>query len=369
MSNPPLPESTDDPPKSPAMRLAARFKAPNIDEKPPPPPYLVATKPNAPTRSEVVIPLGITGMLAATGGTGKTWALLQLGASIAAGRQWFDFTVKRGRVLYIGGEESTALLSERLWHIAEDWSDAERIGLKTNLRILSWDDDDSEGFTPTFISRNESNSEWQASESVVDLSAALREAPGAPWRLIVIDPASRFAGDSEKDSSAATAFLEAVRAIARRANKDSDEIDPTIIVAHHTRKPAKDAHKALWLPKDAARGSSGLVDAARFLLTMKAIPPSAVPGSDDDLRSADDDPTGSPYCTLQVAKSNHGTEAGITRRVLKRADNGVLERATCGEAGEPVNACDIGKLADKPDKPSKPKNQSKESDPYAEFYK
>lgn len=375
---PPLPEPTDDLPLSEerarkaaeekqtrAKRLADRFKAPEIDAKPKPPPFLVATGERVASRSEVVIPLGIPGMLAATGGTGKTWALLQLAASVATAHKWFGFSVTPGRVLYIAGEESTELLSERLWHIANGWSEAQRADLRRNLRILSWDDDDTaEDFTPTFIQRDRDLDRWTPDPVVGSLREALTEHPGEPWRLIVVDPASRFAGDSEKDSSAATTFVEAVRSIARRVN-GPDSIDPTIIVAHHTRKPGKDAQAGLWLPKDSARGSSGLVDGARFLLTMQAIAPRMVPGSAGTLRSDDTEAEGSAYCTLQVAKSNHGAVAGVTRRVLKRADSGVLERAMCGD--EPVEARAIGK-PEKPDTSAKPAKPAKPVAPVGNPY-
>lgn len=62
-----------------------------------------------------ILPAGGQGILGGDAGVGKTWLLLSMALSVAAGMPWLDtYSTKQGRVLFIDEEGSEALLRRRL---------------------------------------------------------------------------------------------------------------------------------------------------------------------------------------------------------------------------------------------------------------
>ena len=140
-----------------------------------------------------------------------------------------------------------------------------------------------------------------------DLRAKL-QADDHEWRLIVLDPISRFAGpDVEVDNAAATRFVQTLETFTHvRGN-------PTLLVAHHTSKSAR---KEGGADASAARGASGLTDAVRWQANLVPV---------------EDAPD---FVRFEVTKSNY---AKFPRPVwLHRDAHGELHRATKEEAERQV---------------------------------
>ncbi len=220
-----------------------------------------------------VIPMGKTTILQAAGGTGKTFALLDLAVSVAAGRRWLgafrlpepgpDGETPTGEVLLLLGEEDREDVARRMGGILRCGYRVEGIPLdrlKRNLVVQSVNGcagvsflDDRGGWT----------------DAGVALLRRVEET--GPYRLIVVDPMARFAGpEAELSADTATkyvAFLEALSDCAGGA---------AVVQAHHTSKAARNSGDTSM---SASRGSTGLVDAARAVLDLSPMagkPPDAL---------------------------------------------------------------------------------------------
>jgi len=242
------------------------------------------------------LPLGKVGMLAAPGAAGKTMALAQLAAAVATGRTWLDhYTVpaeSRGKVLLALGEEDQDDAWRRLYYIRkglaltpDEWG-----VLKQNIMILPL------AARPELqlVSAQDRNGKPQETPLFHELLYRLNSAE-ADWRLLVLDPLSRWAGpETETDNFAATRFVAAVEQLSQvRGN-------PTVLLAHHTTKASRrglDAGEAT-----AARGASALTDGVRWVANL---------GKQD----------GGPLA-LSLVKTNYTAQA--PRLHLKREKGGVL---------------------------------------------
>jgi hypothetical protein len=264
---------------------------------------------------EGVLPLGKVGMLAAGGGVGKTTALLQLAVCVAAGgdARWLrTFSVDEpGDVLVVLAEEEAEEAHRRLYQAAElvGLSPAQRARVAERLVVLplagvdvaltrTVDPHDKGGGLPV----------TEATHALVERlrSDRVRSIDGTErareWRLVVLDPLSRFAGaDVETDNAAATRFVQVLETIVTVPGT------PTVLVGHHTTKADRRESSS---DDTGARGASGLSDGMRWHASMKSL--AAVPGEYGL----------PPLVSFRVVKSNY-TRPGIGR-TLQRAPGGCL---------------------------------------------
>lgn len=249
-------------------------------------------------RSTGILPLGKVGMLAAAGAAGKTMAVVQLALAVATGREWLDTytTPNPGHVLLALGEEDVAEVRRRVYAAARlmRLTDehmrlaAERIVvLPLAGTRLSLTDDHGE---PTPIYQ--------------DIRQRLR-ATEKEWRLIVLDPLSRFAGrDAEVDNHAATAFIETLETLTQVPG------DPSALTAHHTTKASRGPDSDKSAATD-ARGASALTDGVRWVANLE--PARTQP---DRVR-------------LTITKSNYSQH--VPPLDLIRCDGGALRAETAEE--------------------------------------
>jgi hypothetical protein len=245
-------------------------------------------------RSEGVLPLGQVGMLAAAGGVGKTTALVQLALAVATGREWLDAfsTPNPGHVLLALGEEDEKEVRRRVFNAAKvmrlTHQQSEQAAQRIVLLPLAG--------TPVALTEGGSNGSVQETSVLAELRAHLQQS-GCEWRLIILDPLSRFAGnDTEKDNSAATRFVQAVETLVRAPG------GPTVMLAHHTTKASRGVDATS--DANAARGASGLTDGVRWVANL------------DPVKSGDD------CVELRVTKSNYSRRGGPL--TLVREDGGAL---------------------------------------------
>lgn len=262
---------------------------------PPPRRYLLMRPPNAKESGASprgFMPANEVCMLAGAGGVGKSYALLQLAVAVITGKPWLDrFNVpaeERGPVLALFGEEKAEEAQRRLWKVRDamqltrdEWELVrERLDIRplagTDVRLV-----DGEGRATTTT---------PAHEALQGLLAK------GGYRLVILDPLSRFAGpETETDNHAATRFVTALEALVKASRA-------TLMVSHHTTKEARKTNSG---DATAVRGASGLTDGARWTLTMFHAPI----GDETQLR-------------LCAAKANYTPEADPV--ALERSDDGVL---------------------------------------------
>ena len=252
-----------------------------IDERNPPKParFLVGDV------DQPAFPLGKVSILAGKGGTGKTGLSAQLAIAVASGTgDWLGLAVNHpGRVLWILAEEDEAIARRLVWHAAKaagvfDDAGAKR-NLLANLRVVA--------LAGTGQRAQLTNEAGDAIDFAHTLESELRkheaEAEADPWRLVIVDPLSRFSGaKDENDNTAATKVIESLERLAKASGA-------AVLACHHSGKGAKEGD-------DAIRGASALLDGARFGMTL-ARP--AKKKNDDPDPPAEDR-------VLQCVKSNYG---------------------------------------------------------------
>ena len=295
----PVEPMPDDPLRT-LWRTVGEWGADWLTKDPPPRRYLLTG-----ADGKGVLPLGRVGMLASAGGQGKSWALCQLALCVAAGVDWLGtFKVAEGGyVLLALAEEEAEEMRRRLFYGAKALGlDDEKLALVAERIValplcgesvaLTYSPEEARGFNAppgtiletTFASR---------------LRAKLHDAEHE-WRLIVLDPISRFAGpDVEGDNAAATRFVQVLEKLTQVPGH------PTLLVAHHTSKAARREGGA---DASAARGASGLTDAVRWQANLMPV------------KDAPD------FVKFEVTKSNYAKFP--PRLVLRRQEHGELRRAT-----------------------------------------
>jgi hypothetical protein len=258
-----------------------------------------------------VFPAGKVGALAAPGGGGKSWVLMQLAVAVATGGTWLGdgkgWKAARGRVLYVLGEEDVEEAMRRLHYAmraAGAVSDEDVELVRRNLDLipacglpvaLTTSLDTDLGLLP----------ETQRCHELREMVRAAA-AEGRPYSLVILDPLSRFAGtDVETDNAAATRFVQVLESLT------SEECGrPSVLISAHERKKQRDDDPD---SADPIRGSSALKDAFRLVMRL-------------DQRKRKD---GAPDLqTLRVVKTNL-TRSGLKLTLCRPRDwHGALRVAT-----------------------------------------
>lgn len=199
-----------------------------------------------------VLPLGKCGVLAAKGGVGKTQALTQLALAVAIGKDWLGtFCVaSNGNVLLALGEEDHEEIHRRFHRAAEAMglSDEECSRAARSIVALPL------AGIPVALTARDGHGNTTTTAELEFFQKRLQD---REWRLIILDPLSRFAGDdTEIDNAAATRFVQAVETLSRAPG------NPAVLVAHHSGKSSEEDGGTR------IRGSSAIEDGFRWIATM-----------------------------------------------------------------------------------------------------
>ena len=142
---------------------------------------------------------GRVGFLVSPGGMGKSWALADLAVSVASGTHWLGtYEARKGRVLLAFGEEDRDEVRRRIWAVTRKLGDYERAEVARNLVPLGLN-----GHETAFLRNVDGNVEptpWFARFKA--------ELERHHWRLVILDPLSRWGGpEVENDAHAATQLV------------------------------------------------------------------------------------------------------------------------------------------------------------------
>ena len=248
--------------------------------------------------------LGKVGMLAGAGGSAKTTALCSLAMSVATGRLWLEkfHVTDPGNVLLILGEEDCDEIVRRLQTVARSLqlSEEDAVLAYTRIHVL-----------PAYASDVRLVDEMGGKSEVFDNLRQYLESSDREWKLIALDPASRFMSSSaEVDAASATRFVEALESLTQVRG------GPCVLVAHHVSKGSMRANDK---DQGAARGSSALVDGMRWMALLDK------PKFDDaiitDPRTADIPPGGIVRLTVQKSNYTRGLEHELYFRL---GEGGIL---------------------------------------------
>ena len=275
---------------SKALKTVGTWAAAFIDKPAPALPVLLARKMRGTCADPLVdpqdawMPAGRLGIVASPGGKGKTALLMHLAGHVAAGGKWCGLdVVLPGAVAIVLGEEDLGECHRRLQRAWEHMTPKARqdAAARTLVLPLAGTGDNRLVLEPHGAPVEKSP---RAEELVAYLQA---EAPPGGWRLVVVDPFARFAGmNAETDNASATSTMTTLEELTKLPG------DPTVLVAHHTRKRGKDEGGMDLV--ELVRGASAIKDAARWVAMLDADPP----GED-----------GKGRATLRVVKSNYTSTA------------------------------------------------------------
>ena len=250
-----------------------------LDHEPPARHYII----------ENILPLGIVGLLAAGGGTGKSFLLLQLSLSIVTGRPFLGIQVSDpGAVLLFCAEDERDELHRRLFRVVQAMRDADEFGdidvelMRERLFIASRVGSDN--LITNVI-------DGVAMRTNIGKRIALTAEQIPNLKLIGLDPVSRFRGGDENNNDHATRFIEAVESL--RA-----ETGATVLMPHHMSKDGLRAGVDRIVPEN-LRGASALLDAVRWAAAMATLRKDAAHEYGIDPEEA------SRYVRFDIVKNNY----------------------------------------------------------------
>lgn len=265
---------------------------------------------------------GEVGACIAAGGTGKSFAMLEIGCAVATGGRLNPLGIEptmHGDVLYFSFEDSPESLMERLQAIGQEIKSD-----KAALKMLR------ERFHLYPLVGHAQEDEWNIVKELVDniIRWTKREHIDAeetdttprktPVRLIVIDTFSRAHTLEENSNEDMSTVLAALERLARATGA-------AVIYLHHASKMA--ALNGMGHTQQAARGAGAMIDNARFALFLSTMTPEQAkewgdihgnPVPEDERRN---------YVLLGMSKFNNGRQGGDYW--TKRDEKGVLTR--CGD--------------------------------------
>ena len=189
---------------------------------------------------------GTFGLVVAPGATGKSQLALDVAASLSLGRSVAGGLFpagQPGKVVFLAGEESDRLLAERIRSFLQ-LDEQCAPSLHDNLVLLP-----VAGESCTLLADGRPTSLYDELRSI---------ALGA--RLVIIDLLRRMHGGDENNSSDMTRFVVAMEQLAKTTGA-------AVVCLHHANR----ASGADTSSQNVARGSSALVDGARWQLNLSRM--------------------------------------------------------------------------------------------------
>lgn len=204
-------------------------------------------------------------------------ACVQLALAVATGRRWlagaggqgaggFEVpTEGTGHVLLALGEEDAEEVHRRVYNaaLAMGLGEAERTHALARIIVLPL-----AGQHVSLTHAADATGASPETAAATELREKMRGS-GIDWRLVVLDPLSRFAGpDAEKDNAAATRFIETAETFCKLAG------EPTVLVVHHSAQHARGELGKGGRDRDAsqvARGATGITDGARWVASLDSL--------------------------------------------------------------------------------------------------
>ncbi|WP_077243490.1 AAA family ATPase [Thioalkalivibrio halophilus] len=274
-----------------------------LDREPPEREWLVTDR----------LPLGVVGLLAAAGGTGKSMATLQLAVSVCTGVPWLQMPMgEPGTVMIFSAEDDRDEVHRRLARVVGMYRDnVTGYGL---LDHHAWNEHDESIRRRLFVfDRVGENNQLtrkvhgttERTEFAERVIRTAHQAPEPP-RLIVLDPLSRFDGGEPNDNADGTRLVEAAEQIRKQTGA-------TVLLPHHVAKASmKDSEAG----QEAVRGASGLVDGARWVGLLQTM------GTDTAKHFGIDETEAGRYVRFSTPKANYSAPWGALW--LERQAGGVM---------------------------------------------
>jgi hypothetical protein len=247
-----------------------------------------------------IMPKGEPCMIAAPGGTGKSFLALACAIAAASGSKWLHYEAKKPiKTIFIGAEDNQNTLGNRFYRLLRGLDINKDIeifeSMKKNLALWG-----KKGERLPII-----DEKGRATQTFEDLKYRIEQEGDVG--LLVLDPARSFmARDTETDNGAASEWKDLICALTELPSR------PTVLVTHHTNKSAirgigKDS--APSFDQSSVRGASALVDGFRWILNMQKL-------YQDGARKI----------FMKIGKSNFSDDGDVTEWRLNYEDGGIFEQ-------------------------------------------
>ena len=212
---------------------------------------------------ENILPARVPGLVAAIGGLGKSFILLDLCMKIAGGDQAMHSeqafggkVVRNGKVVFFGAEDSATSMHRRIASVADPTL---RDRAASNLFVVPMPD---AGGPQPFITSV--MGQYSVTPAFDSLRQQLIEMDGVA--LVVIDPLQAFAAaDINTDPAAAQYWWSLMSELCVT-------IGGNILVSHHMRKDGSFSISKSMQAREAIRGTTALVDGARWVYGLWNMP-------------------------------------------------------------------------------------------------
>jgi len=214
---------------------------------------------------ENILPRRVPGLMAAVGGLGKSFILLDLAMKVAGGDQNMHQetalggkVVHNGKVVFLGAEDSANSMHRRIANISGPNLRERAAG---NLFVVPMPD---AGGPMPFIQNV--MGQYSVTPEFADVRQQLTEMGNIA--LVIIDPLQAFAAADINTDPAAAQFwwsLMSELCVAAGAN---------VLIAHHMRKEGTFSIRKSVQAREAIRGTTALVDGARWVYGLWQMPES-----------------------------------------------------------------------------------------------
>lgn len=239
-------------------------------------------------KNQGILPKGVVGVLNATGGTSKTFWLLNLAYVVSRGGVWGPINSREARkTLVVCGEDDQSEVDRRLWSIGKG-------NFPSMLHVTSVYGEVGP------LMQMDGNLPVRAL-GFVWLEETIQKHPGL--ELLILDPKSRFYGLDENNSDHSTQWIQSLEYLSKKYHIN-------IMFSHHTSKQAGNE-----IGQNMGRGSSAIVDGCRWQGGMVRM----------GQKLADKYQIRDPrnYIIFDMPKSNYTADIP-EQMIFKRDNNGVL---------------------------------------------
>ena len=210
-----------------------------------------------------ILPVRVPGLLAAVGGLGKSYILLDLCMKVAGGDQSLHkeqalggTILKNGKVVFLGAEDSADSIHRRIESIAGP-NLAERAA--GNLFVVPLPDAGG----PVPLIQN-AMGQYTVTPQYLNIRQQLIDLGDVA--LVVIDPLQAFAhADINTDPAAGQFWWTLMSELCVATNSN-------VLIAHHMRKEGTFSIRKSAQAREAIRGTTALVDGARWVYGLWAMP-------------------------------------------------------------------------------------------------
>jgi len=254
-----------------------------IEQAAPPQNYLV----------ESLLPSGIVGLLTASSGTGKTFWMMSLACAVAGSCEFHGNKTNGGRVLMVCGEETDKEIHRLFSAQMKDFpKTSTRKAIGENLDLLSVHSSNAR-----FLEETEEKT------GALGVTALYEELLNSEYKLIILDPLTRFFNANKNDVFSAIRFIELLEAI-------SAKNETTVIISHHT---------------DQDEPAGAIINSIPWVCQLSTLnDASAEVAIDKGYQQIDGD--NPEMWVKQSIKKSNSMKPGTTDWYFRRGMSGILER-------------------------------------------